>query len=307
MFSQLIEIKNILQSFSFVMLPFFYILILSILCFALISKSDFFANLSFVQKSGFFTNIAKKLSITDFFLMVFIFTYCMFFAFTYNSATSNLLISLAIIITTLLITILLKVKIIKRFSFSHFFKVFFALAVFVLVSNMFSYPEAFSIEKPGNIDLLKICILGIITVLSGFIFATSTAYYFAVKRGFKIKTKFKNRMFFNKILLIAMMSAFVLLMFTEADFANKFLFIFSLLLTLSMCKKFTEENWKIINDTSLVLLSTLLCASSIFIGSIFLTIVSSIICGLTLKELSTTKFQEFLTICKSSFLCKRGN
>ncbi len=299
------DIITFLQSFSLYVLPIFYVAILFLFGAALISKSDFFSNFKCIEQSKFFSNIGRKISITDFFLMVSVFIYFEFFVFAYNSATVNLAISHGVILISFLVAILSRNKAFKKYSSIQFFKTFFTIILFVLISNMFAYPEAFSIEKPGNIDILKITALAAFSMLSGFILATSVSHYFARRRDFKIKNKFQNRTFFNKIFVICIANAFVLLLFTEFELASKALFLFSFILGISICKKFTEENWQIINKASVFLITLLLCISAIFIGNMFLTIASSAILALAFKDLTTDSFTEFLSICKSSFLCKR--
>ena len=226
-----------------------------------------------------FTKFNNEIS-KNILLISLIFIHFIGYSYIHNHARLNLIISMIILMISGSIAFFLSRRSRNIELFIKFKYIFFITSIFILTSNIFLYPEIFSIGKSGNFNVLSLLVIGAISTLSGLLISINFFFNF-LKIKFK---KQKSKKIYNKILLITTANLIILLLFTEASFICDILFIVGILLGLNMTKNLINIDRKKINNTLTFLLFILLCLVSVFIENLFLTMVSAMISGVMLNN-----------------------
>ena len=226
-----------------------------------------------------FTKFNNEIS-KNILLISLIFIHFIGYSYIHNHARLNLIISMIILMISGSIAYSLSRRSRNIELFIKFKYIFFIISIFILTSNIFLYPEIFSIGKSGNFNVLSLLVIGVISTLSGLLISIN---FFSNFLKIKLQ-KQKSKKIYNKILLIITANLIILLLFTEASFICDILFIVGILLGLNITKNLINIDREKINNTLTFLLFILLCLVSIFIENLFLTIVSAMISGVMLNN-----------------------
>ena len=282
------NINQILTSISSFMLPITYTI--TIIYFVIFCLTKLNVKVPFIKK-------ASTISLETKFILLMTFISIIFFAIGYNKGKINVLISLSVILVSYLITKIAYSK--KSVNFANI-SIISSIILCVILNNMFGHPEAFSIEKSGNFDIAKLILLQLISVISAFVISSNIIYKRFIKKG-KV-SKFKKHIFLNKTLTVFILNCMILLLFTESIISLQISFVFALIISYLTSKNLDKKYWNEYHSkVNSILLSFIICLSSIFIGNILLSIISSFAFAITYKS-SFDENKEFLSEAKEEII-----
>lgn len=234
-------------------------------------------------------NKMKLLSKQSIFIVLIVF-YFLIFGVTKNYANFSLFTSVIIIsLSGTIAMILLKLKRPNLIKLNKLKNIFFTMCLFILSYSTFLYPEIFSIAKSGTFNTLTLLIIASVSILSGIILSIDIFYNFIEKKN---KIIFLNTTRHKKILSLIILNCLILFLFTEAIFICYIFLILGFLTGLCFMQKGGKIDQNKIQNIIDFLIFILICLISIFINNLLLTIISSTIAGLLIRN----NIEEFRTL-----------